>query len=240
MGDQAVAEPVFDQDPLRSVALLHGLDVEERLAIAKRCTFQEYAKGQMIVDKDDTDRDVLMIVRGKVLVTRFSISGKEIALDELAEGGYFGEFSAIDGEPRSASVIAAADCRLARISPAGFRRLLEDHPEIAWDVLNQLTQIVRISNERIMDLATLSSYQLVCAEILRMAAPDGAIKDAWSIYPLPKQADIARRIGTSRETVGRVIRDLVDGGVVTKKGRSIFIPDRGKLELMTQRMGTSN
>ncbi len=234
-----MAEENAANDPLASVELLAGLAPAERIKLARECNFQNFSSGQTIVDKDDKDRDVLLIVKGRVEVTRFSISGKEISLEEIPEGKYFGEFSAIDGEPRSATVIAAANCTLAHVSPALFRRMMESHPGIAWEVLVQLTRIIRVSNERIMDLATLTSYQLVCSEILRLTEPDAATKGAWSIYPLPRQSDIARRIGTSRETVGRVIRDLIDGGVVSKKGRSVFIPNLEKLELMVQRLGPS-
>ncbi len=234
-----MAEPFGAEDRLAGVELFTELTPEERIALARECNFQKFSTGQTIVDKDDIKRDVLLIIKGKVEVTRFSISGKEIALDEIPQGKYFGEFSAIDGEPRSASVIATADCTLAHVSPTLFRRIMDEHPGIAWKVLIQLTHVIRVSNERIMDLATLTSYQLVCSEILRLAEPDAATAGAWSIYPLPKQSDIARRIGTSRETVGRVLRDLIDGGVISKKGRSVFIPDRGKLELMVQRLGTS-
>lgn len=234
-----MAEPFRAEDRLAGVELFAELTPEERAALARQCTFQQFSSGQTIVDKDDAERDVLLIIKGKVEVTRFSVSGKEIALDEIPQGKYFGEFSAIDGEPRSASVIAAADCTLAHVSPALFRRMMEEHPGIAWKVLVQLTHVIRVSNERIMDLAVLTSHQLVCSEILRLAKPDAATEGAWSIYPLPRQSDIARRTGTSRETVGRVLRDLIDGGVVSKKGRSVFIPDRAKLELIVQRMSPS-
>lgn len=234
-----MAEPFGVEDRLAGVELFSELTPDERIALARQCNFQQFSSGQTIVDKDDTERDVLLIVKGKVDVTRFSISGKEIAFDEIPQGKYFGEFSAIDGEPRSASVIATADCTLAHVSPARFRRIMEEHPGIAWKVLVQLTHVIRVSNERIMDLAILTSYQLVCSEILRLAEPDAATEGAWSIYPLPRQGDIAKRIGTSRETVGRVLRDLIDGGVISKKGRSVFIPDREKLELMVQRLGPS-
>ncbi len=234
-----MAQSNLSKDRLGGIELLAGLTPEERAGLARECNFQNFSNGQTIVDKDDKDRDVLLIVKGRVEVTRFSISGKEISLEEIPEGKYFGEFSAIDGEPRSATVIAAANCTLAHVSPALFRRMMESHPGIAWEVLVQLTRIIRVSNERIMDLATLTSYQLVCSEILRLTEPDAATKGAWSIYPLPRQSDIARRIGTSRETVGRVIRDLIDGGVVSKKGRSVFIPNLEKLELMVQRLGPS-
>jgi len=69
-----------------------------------------------------------------------------------------------------------------------------------------------------------------------MAKPDTAVASAWSIYPLPTQAKIASRVSVSRETVARVFKDLINGGVISKKGRSVFIPDRDKLELLIKRL----
>ena len=102
--------------------------------------------------------------------------------------------------------------------------------------MRRLAEVIRKSNERIMDFATLSAQQRVCTEILRMAEPDNAVPGAWSVYPLPTQSAIASRIDTSRETVARVVRDLIRGGVIHRKGRSLFIPDKRRLDVLTSRL----
>jgi len=226
----------LEGDPLGTIKVFGNLSAEERQRLVRNCVRLKFAPNQVVFDKDDENCDVMFIVRGKVAVTGYSISGKNISFDELTEGDFFGELAAIDGEPRSASVIAVTPSELAVLSPQQFQQLLTDYPDIARRVMRRMAEVIRKSNERIMDFATLSAQQRVCSEILKMARPDAAVPGAWSIYPLPTQGAIASRIDTSRETVARVVRDLIKGGVVLRKGRAMFIPDKKKLEVLTNRL----
>ncbi len=227
----------FDRgDSLNAIAILSSMKSEERKALAGGCSWKNFFDKQVVFDKESDNCDVMFVVRGKVNVTDYSLTGKEVSFAEIKEGDYFGEIAAIDGEPRSASVIAVGDCELAGLNPSRFRELLDQHPEISRKVMKRLNSIIRRSNERVMDLSTLNACQRICSEILRMAKPDTAVASAWSIYPLPTQAKIASRVSVSRETVARVFKDLINGGVISKKGRSVFIPDRDKLELLIKRL----
>ena len=68
-----------------------------------------------------------------------------------------------------------------------------------------------------------------------VAKPDAAVSSPWSIYPMPTQADIAGRASTTRETVARVLGHLTNGGLVQRKGKTLYINDREKLaELSAQ------
>ena len=223
-------------DPLGNIKVLGNLSVTQRQDLAKACAWLKFAPNQTVFDKDEGNRDVMFLTSGRVVVTGYSITGKKISFDELSEGDFFGEIAAIDGEPRSATVVSLGESELATLAPGRFCRLLADHPEISRSVMRRLAEVIRKSNERIMDFATLSAQQRVCTEILRMAEPDAAIRGAWSVYPLPTQSAIASRIDTSRETVARVVRDLIRGGVIHRKGRSLFIPDKRRLDVLTSRL----
>lgn len=223
-------------DPLAHIALLADMPVAERTALARECRWQKFHRGQQVFDKDSDNRDVMFVAAGRLSVTGYSLAGKEISFAEIGPGDHFGEVAALDGEPRSASVAAEADCELAALNPNRFRALLEEHPALAVQVMRRLTAIIRRSTERLMDFTTLNAHQRVCAELLRMAKPSQAVSGAWDIYPLPTQATIASRVGATRETVARILGELIKGGLIIKKGRSITVPDRGRLELLTQRL----
>ncbi|MGB0671161.1 MAG: Crp/Fnr family transcriptional regulator [Rhodospirillales bacterium] len=223
-------------DKLSSIVLLRDLSVQERIEVEKACAFRNFSAKQTVFDKDDRNRDVMFVVSGEINITSYSLTGKEISYDTIHGGDFFGELAAIDGEARSATAVALAKTELASLPPEKFKQLCERHPEIAWKVFSRLAAVIRNSNERIMDFATLSSQQRVTSELLRLAKPDAATQGAWSIYPLPTQSAIASRIGTSRETVARVIGDMIRAGMMVKKGRAVFIPDREKLETLVQRL----
>ncbi|MGB0681541.1 MAG: Crp/Fnr family transcriptional regulator [Magnetovibrionaceae bacterium] len=224
------------QDRLAGVDLLRDLSPEERQDIEKAAVFRSFSAKQTVFDKDDSNRDVMFVLAGEVNITSYSITGKEISYDQISAGDFFGELAAIDGEPRSATVVTTQKTQIACLSPDLFRSLLEQHTQLGWKVFARLAGVIRNSNERIMDFATLSSQQRVTSELLRLAKPDAATPGAWSIYPLPTQSAIASRIGTSRETVARVIGDLIRGDLMVKKGRAVFIPDREKLETLVRRL----
>jgi DNA-binding GntR family transcriptional regulator len=90
--------------------------------------------------------------------------------------------------------------------------------------------MVRMGDVRIMELSTLAATQRVYAEILRMAKPDAAVPGRWVIHPLPPLREIASRISTTRETVARALSLLYPTGMVRRKGKSLYILDRDKLE----------
>ncbi len=225
------------EDRLAQIELLAAVPSEERVALAQECTFRNFAAGQIVFDKDSASREIIFVVRGKVDVTGFSLVGKEISFAEIAEGDYFGEIAAIDDEPRSATVVAITQVELAFLNPPQFHTILETYPEIHRRIMHRMCRTIRRSNERLMDFSTLSAHQRICKEVLKMAMPSQAVPGAYTIAALPTQAAISNRVGTTRETVARVLADLIKGGIITKKGRAVTIHDRAKLELLTLRLG---
>ncbi len=225
-------------DPARvdGIELFTSLSPEELRDLEKRCSWRRYDGGELILDRDSGSRDVYFVVDGRVQVANYSLSGREIALATIRAGGYFGELAAIDHLPRSATVTAAGKCLLAVMSPTVFSELLQDHPGIALQVLQRLAKIIRVCDERIMDLSTLRAVQRVYVELLRLAKPDAAVSSLWSVYPMPTQADIAGRASTTRETVARVLGDLTSGGLIQRKGKTLYINDRDRLAELSERL----
>jgi CRP-like cAMP-binding protein len=96
----------------------------------------------------------------------------------------------------------------------------------------RLAHIIRICDDRIMDLSTLGAVQRVYIELLRICGPDPAVPDLWSVYPMPTQSDIAARASTTRETVARVISQLTQDEIIQRKGRTLYINDRERLQMI--------
>ena len=221
---------------LRDIALLADLPVDEVSALKQKCQWLCYERNEQILDRESDSRDVLFVVEGRVQVTNFSFSGREIALATVAQGGYFGELSAVDQQPRSASVLAAERSVVASLGPNHFIELIKRYPTVALRVLNRLAQIVRNCDERIMDLSTLGAVQRVYIELLRLAKPDSAMPSEWAIYPMPTQANVAARASTTRETVARVFSQLRKSGLITRKGKTLYVNDYTELQVMADRL----
>ena len=221
---------------LKGVRLIGNLAPEALVRLERQCRWKRYAPNEQIIDRDDDNRDVLFVVEGSVRVVNFSLSGREVSYAIIPTGGYFGELAAIDGRPRSASVMAAERCLLAAVSPQVFIGLLEENPSVALEVMRRLARIIRICDDRIMDLSTLGAVQRVHVELLRMAQPDPAGTSALAIYPMPTHKDIAARASTTRETVARVISNLAAGNIVERRDKALYIVNKERLKELSERL----
>jgi CRP/FNR family cyclic AMP-dependent transcriptional regulator len=220
-------------DSLLRVRLLEDLDREVIRSLEKRSRWRRYARDEQILDRDSESRDVFLVVEGSVEVINYSISGREVAFGHVAEGGYFGELSAIDGGRRSASIVAVESSLVLVVPPDVFTEILTHNPPAAMQVLRRLAHIIRTADDRIMDLSTLKAVQRVYVEILRLAEEDEKTGETV-VRPLPTQRDIARRASTSRETVARVLGQLTRSEVVERRGRTLVIHDMDRLSEMTE------
>jgi CRP-like cAMP-binding protein len=215
---------------LAGVTLFEGLDEAARRRLESRCTWRRYGAGETVLERGSESREVLFIVAGSVNILNISLTGREVAYARLYAGDCFGELAAIDGKPRSATVVAAEATLVGVLPSARFIELLRGHAEVTFTLLQRLTGMVRMGDVRIMELSTLAATQRVYAEILRMARPDAAVPSLWVVHPLPPLREIASRISTTRETVARALSQLYPTGLVRRKGKSLYIPDRDKFE----------
>jgi len=215
---------------LDRIELLQSLSPADRGLVARQCRWRRLAEGEQAIDYMDQSRDVVFVVEGRVRVVNFALSGREISFDEVSAGGFLGELSAIDGAPRSASVVAVVPTLAAFLPPQPFLDLVVHRPELGRLVLRRLAGVVRSSTGRIMDLSTLGANNRVHAEILRLAKPLVRADNTAEIDPLPVHADIAARVSTTRETVARVLGDLSHDGLVERRNHSLVILDYRRLE----------
>lgn len=215
---------------LRNVKLLAELPDEELAGLAKTCVWKRYAPHEQIIDRHSETRDIFFIVEGGARVANFSMSGREITLDDLPAGSHFGELAAIDGSPRSASVVALGDCQLAMLSPDRFLELCGKYPHVAIQVMRSLAGIIRSATERIMDLSTLAANNRVHADLLRLAKANMTDDNQAVISPIPVHGDVASRVSTTRETVARVMNDMARQGVVKREKNKLVVLNVEALE----------
>jgi len=222
------------EQTLAGIDLFKDLSKAERVAVEKSCRWRRYVPHQQIIDRESTSREVFFVVSGRVRIVNYSFSGRGIILDELPEGRYFGELSAIDNRPRSARAVALTDSLIASLPQQQFMKTLETHPKLARDVMIHLADMVRVSTQRIMDLSTLGANNRVHADLLQLCGKiDDDTKEAV-IEPVPIHNDIASRVSTTRETVARVMNDLARSDILKKKGHALIITDVQRLRDMVE------
>jgi len=145
-----------------------------------------------------------VILSGRVKVYISDEDGKEFILSTISPGDYFGEV-ALDGGPRTASIMTQEACRFFVIPKADVKELIEHHPDFARDLIGRLIRKIRNMADSVHNLALLSVYCRLLKFIEEQATQR---EDGRLATERLTQQEIAARIGSSREMVSRIITDL--------------------------------
>ena len=199
------ALPARSVGSLAGIALFRELAPEVVTALSRRCAWRRYAAEQIILQRRDESSDIFFIVSGRVCASYNSASGREVRFNELTIGEMFGEFAAIDGEPRSVDIVSVTDTLIASMSADLFWDVMRRNKSVCAAMLRRLTRIARAQVQRVVEFSTLPVRSRVHAELLRLAqvSAAGQGRTSAAITPAPTHAEIASRISTHREAVTR-------------------------------------
>jgi CRP-like cAMP-binding protein len=217
--------PSDQHETLRITEIFETLSGEALDVIADQVMWRRFEKGVEVVSYKDTSREVYFIARGRVRVTNFSASGREISYQDLVAGSMFGELSAIDGKPRTATVITLEPSQIGSMSCANFWAVLEAHSEVTARVLVRLTTMVRLLTDRVYLLAALDVKDRVRAEVVQLARKYSKDGKSAVIEPMPTHVEIANRIITHREAVTRELNELSRLGLIKQEKRVLTVCD---------------
>jgi CRP-like cAMP-binding protein len=219
---------------LAGVDLFAFLEPAARQALERKCVWRRWAAGEQIIDRENLSNDVYFVASGRARVVDYSDTGhREVIFDEIGPGGYFGELAAIDGEPRSANIVAAEETVTGLLTSEAFIEVLFQHRETGLAFMRRLSEMIRQATSRIMDLSTLGVHNRIYSELLRQAKTGGGRPpNTAAIHPVPVHSDIAARVSTTRETVARVLSDLTRQGLLQREQDNLVILDvKGLTEL---------
>ncbi|WP_181705154.1 Crp/Fnr family transcriptional regulator [Chthonobacter rhizosphaerae] len=208
---------------LAALPLFRSLSEADLAAAARHVRIDRHDEGQWIVAHEDEDREVHAVVSGRVRVMIFGET-RELILGDLEAGAVFGDMSAIDGRPRSASVIALEPVTVATLPAAVFLDLIHRHPSVCDGVLRLLVARIRDLDHRVHELASLTVAERVRMELLRLARPVTG-RPRTGVVPDVTHAEIAARIGTHREAVTRELGALARDGLIVKEAGRIVVAD---------------
>jgi len=210
-----------------------GLPSSDLETIARVCHWHHYEAGEEVVRYHDDSNSVFFITQGEMRVHYYSMSGQEVILCDLPAGEIFGELTAIDRRPRSATVVAKTSSLVASISSADFLGLIYHNRQIASAVLQRLAEQIRRLTERVFEFSTLAARNRIRAVLLRLAKKTTGSNIAI-ISSLPTHAELANMISTHREAVTRELNDLEKENIILRKDHELHILDVAKLTEMIE------
>jgi CRP/FNR family transcriptional regulator, cyclic AMP receptor protein len=190
-------------------------------ALVQEGTQRSYRKGAIIVSEGDAGDTLFILLSGSVRTYGTDADTREVTYGTIAAPNYFGEMS-LDGGTRSASVEALEPCVCAVVTAHRVREHLARCPDLAFELITKIISRARSATVTARNLALLDAYGRLAATLDSLAEPP----DANGHRAIPERtthADLAQRIGTSREMVSKLLRDLEKGGYVSVDKRSMVL-----------------
>ena len=198
------------------------LPPETLTALAGSSIARRFPKSAVLIHEGEQGDSLFIVLSGRLKVYASNAAGKEIVIDFHGPGECVGEMS-IDGSPRSASVITTEPTTCAIVSRAQFRDFLHEHPEFALYLIGKLIQRARRATENVKSLALSDVY----GRLLRLL--NGLAREVGGRLVVTEkltQQEIAERVGSSRDMITRLMKDLVAGGYLSVEERRIVILKR--------------
>jgi len=203
----------------RNEAPFSSLDEPSLRALAPLGVARNFPKNAIVVNEGDDTDSLYVLLSGRVKAFVTGEDGREVVVNTIGVGDYFGEL-VLDGGPRAASIMTLEPCRMFIIPCSDVKGLLAARPEFAEDLITKLIGKVRSLTSTVRDLAIKDNY----GRLVRFLTDHAIASDGVMVVPERlTQHEIAARIGGSRETVNRLIRDLVAGGYISVDARQIRI-----------------
>ena len=216
-----------EREVLRTVPIFSELSDEDITSLAHLALRKRYPKDTVVFFENEEGDFFFTILEGRIKVTILGDDGREVILSVLGRGDFFGEMALLDNEPRSATAIAVEDTELLSLHRNDFQSVLADNRSIMSALIRILTARLRRANHQISTLALLDVYGRVARVIVDTARDEGKrLKDGRIAFRRATHQEIANRIGTTLETVTRMLKDLERQGLIHIDGKEVVVqPD---------------
>jgi CRP/FNR family transcriptional regulator, cyclic AMP receptor protein len=216
---------------LRQVPLFAGLEDEALAALAARCRRRRFRAHEALIHEGDPGQTLYLILSGSVHIQRDTPEGETLHLARCGPGEPVGELSLIDGKPRMADVVTAEPCDVLILDRDEFLACLRAHPEMAIRVLSCLADRLRRVADHMEQYQTrdvLGRLAVFLVETLESGGADET-PDGKRLRVQLSQGEIARQVGTTRESVNRALARLRQARAVRCEGRQWIVTDERKL-----------
>ncbi|RKL67864.1 hypothetical protein CR203_04990 [Salipaludibacillus neizhouensis] len=158
--------------------------------------------------------------------------GKEFVLTILSSGDMFGEAISFTSNYYAADAKALTDCEIGIINHKKLRPLLHQDAVLAMEFLRWSSLMERTTNAKLRDLTHHGKKGAICSTLIRLANSYGEKKDSSILITKKiKNGELGHYIGSSRESVNRMLADLKKDRVISQEGGYLEIHDLDYLKL---------
>ncbi|HZS85806.1 MAG TPA: Crp/Fnr family transcriptional regulator [Stellaceae bacterium] len=218
------ATPLDRRAILKSHALFGQLTESEIDQLLAQARVARYRAGEVIFLKSSPGTGMMAVLKGEVRISAPAPDGREIVLNTMREGEIFGEIALLDGKERSADAVAQCACELLVIERRSFVPFLRNNPEVALRLISVLCERLRRTTEQVEDMLFRDLPSRLAKKLLELAEEGGERSaSGLRIATRLSQRELGTRVGMSRESINKQLRQWqIEGLVAVEEGRILL------------------
>ena len=228
-----MSNAMVSADFLTTVPIFANLTADQLSPLTGKLGRRQYQRGEVIFHQDDPADRMHIIAEGSVRISVTSEDGREKDLALLLRGECFGEMALLDGSNRSATATAIELSQTFVLFRQDFMDFLQEHPQVVAETTSLLTRRLRSVNQMLGDMVFLDVPTRLAKQLLDLAETHASDAGQQPHIEIPiGQEDLARLVGSSRETISRALNSYRRLGILSTSHRRITITDLRALERM--------
>ena len=211
-------------------SFLAQLGPAERAELLNRGFERGWAAGATLFHEGDESTWVVVLLSGRVKSCSDGVNGGEVVLAIRGPGSLLGEVSAIDGQPRSATVRALEPVKALVLQADEFTAFLQEHPKVGLLLMRMICERLRDSDHKRIEFGMLDTTSRVAQRLVELADRYGEPeRDSVRIDVSLTQEELAGWVGASREAVSKALRSLRSRGWIETGRRTVIVHDLAAL-----------
>lgn len=220
---------------LRQCPLFEDVDDRALAAVAGRLRRRQFRRNEVIFHQGDPGDSLHVVHEGAVKIVLPSADGEEAIIATLRAGDFFGELSLLDGAPRSATAIALEPSVTFALPRDAFRELLDQDPNLRDALLAGVAHELRRVTRHVEELHFLDLAGRLAMRIARLARDADPTSDEVRLDWPYTQQDLAGMIGGTRQSVNKLLSELVDDDLVRVERDTLLVPSVSALARQADR-----
>lgn len=214
---------------MKAVSYFAKLDDAALASVERAAIRRNYDAEQVILIEGEPCAGLYIVESGWLKAVRIGLDGREQVLQTLKPGETFNAISVFTDAPNQATVAALETSAVWMVRREVLLNLLEEHPPLARQVIQELAGKVQSLIRLVEDLSLRSVEARLARLLLEQAEGESVQRRRWAT-----QAEMASRLGTVPDVVNRALRKLSDGGLIHVERHQIQILDKEGLKTVAQ------
>ena len=215
---------------LSKAPFFKGLPAENLASINKLFNAAHFSLGDVIYYEQEPATRLRVLVSGKIKMMRQTLDGKDVLIDVLKPGEFFGTLSNLGDDTYSETAISQTQSCVLSIHAKDFRKILNEYPVVTLNVLDLTADRLKASRDNFLELSTWPVEKRIASILLKLSDKFGEAHDVGLLIQMPlTRKDLADMAATSTETASRIISQFKKDGIIDAGRQWVAITGKKQL-----------